>query len=229
MINHICTSSKYLYACNVFVLQIACLSYGCASNPTGEQKLDNIGFALLGYQDTVGRMPPLLELDADGNPMHSWRVWLPPYIEANSFHATYDFSVAWNLGSNAGLADGTVRLNNETKDYPASIRTAFQSQPLGSDHETSFVAIVHGELSTERYRHGTRIYLGDTMPFIIVELRRTKVHWMEPKDMELAPTPFDMLSYASNRDLIVRSIVVSDRSIEHLDRDATLAMLDQMR
>lgn len=210
------------------MLQMACLSYGCASNPTGEQKLDAIGFALLNYQYTFGRMTPLLHLDANGKPMHSWRVLLPPYIEGNSFFSSYDFSVAWNLGSNAGLADGTVRLNTETKNDPASIRTAFQSHPLDSDHETRYLAIACGPLSTECYCAGTRIYLDDAMPFIVVELRRTKVHWMEPKDIELAPTTFDMLSYAANRDLIVRSIVVSDR-IKHLDRDATLGMLDRMR
>ena len=43
--------------------------------------LKQIGLALLNYHDTFGCFPPAYIADADGKPMHSWRVLILPYID----------------------------------------------------------------------------------------------------------------------------------------------------
>src|SRR5579872_1042254 len=61
----------------------------CANN------LKMIGLALAQYESQYGRFPPAYIADADGKPMHSWRVLILPYLDEESLYSEYDFSEPW--------------------------------------------------------------------------------------------------------------------------------------
>lgn len=56
------------------------------------------------YQDVYGQMPPLYTVDADGRPLHNWRVLLLPYVDHQTLYENIDLSVPWNDPVNAKFA-----------------------------------------------------------------------------------------------------------------------------
>lgn len=71
----------------------------CASN------LKTIGRAIDAYSREHGSLPPPFSVDADGHPLHSWRVLLLPYLDEGAAGAI-DVEKRWDDPANAtaGLA-----------------------------------------------------------------------------------------------------------------------------
>jgi hypothetical protein len=69
----------------------------CANN------LKQIAMALHSYHEQYGVFPPAYIADATGRPMHSWRVLLLPFLEAQSLYDEYDFHEPWNGPNNSKL------------------------------------------------------------------------------------------------------------------------------
>jgi hypothetical protein len=57
--------------------------------------LKQIGLAIHSYESAMGHLPQDLA-DADGKVLHSWRVQLLPYLEANDLYEKIDKSRAWD-------------------------------------------------------------------------------------------------------------------------------------
>ena len=55
------------------------------------------------YRDTYKVFPPAFIADADGKPMHSWRVLLLPYLEQQVFYMRYRFDEPWDSPHNRSL------------------------------------------------------------------------------------------------------------------------------
>src|SRR5690349_21111160 len=62
--------------------------------------LKQIGLALHNYHDTYGSFPPAYVADAEGRPMHSWRVLILPFIDCNDLYKEYNFSEPWSSPDN---------------------------------------------------------------------------------------------------------------------------------
>lgn len=62
--------------------------------------LGGIGLGILGYCSTNKSFPPAYIADRDGQPAHSWRVLLLPFIERNDEYALYCFEEPWNSPKN---------------------------------------------------------------------------------------------------------------------------------
>jgi hypothetical protein len=65
--------------------------------------LKQIAMALHCYHQQYGMLPPAYLADATGRPMHSWRVLLLPFLEAQSLYDQYDFREPWNGPNNSKL------------------------------------------------------------------------------------------------------------------------------
>jgi type II secretory pathway pseudopilin PulG len=65
--------------------------------------LKQIGLALQNYHDDYGTLPPAYVADADGKPMHSWRVLILPYLGEKALYDRYNFSEPWNGPNNSKL------------------------------------------------------------------------------------------------------------------------------
>jgi hypothetical protein len=52
---------------------------------------------LLNYEAANGKLPPAYVADANGRPMHSWRVLILPYLEGyNALYKKYNLNEPWN-------------------------------------------------------------------------------------------------------------------------------------
>ena len=77
----------------------AALRNDCLSN------LKQICLALHNYESATGAFPPPFIADADGRPMHSWRVLILPYWGHQALYDQYDFDEPWDGPNNKKLWD----------------------------------------------------------------------------------------------------------------------------
>jgi hypothetical protein len=78
----------------------------CGENARRAQCINNlkqIELALESYHQEYGVLPPAYVADANGRPMHSWRVLLLPFLDQQSLYDHYDFSEPWNGPNNVKL------------------------------------------------------------------------------------------------------------------------------
>ena len=61
--------------------------------------------AMHNYYDQFGHLPPAYVTDEDGKPMHSWRVFILPYIGEEELYERYDFDQPWDGPDNIKLLD----------------------------------------------------------------------------------------------------------------------------
>ena len=92
--------------------------------------LKQIGLALQNYHDAYGSFPPAYMADADGKPIHSWRVLILPYLEQKALYDKYSFDEPWDGPNNSQLHEAAI--------------SAYicPSRPGNSRTDTSFVAVV---------------------------------------------------------------------------------------
>ena len=77
----------------------AALRMACSTN------LRWIGVALHNYHDLNRAFPPAITYDADGTPLHSWRVLIMPFVVQNALSEAYHHDEAWNGSANRRLTD----------------------------------------------------------------------------------------------------------------------------
>jgi hypothetical protein len=140
--------------------------------------LELIGQALQRYHAAYGCLPPAHVNNKKGEPIHSWRALILPYLsylgDGDIYHK-YDLDEPWNSRSNRGLADE---------------RRAFFRCPLdntGSGFETSYVAVVGPGTAWEGdHGHSLKEIIDDpSQTVLVVEVLNSGVHWMKPCDITL--------------------------------------------
>lgn len=141
--------------------------------------------ALHNYHDTYGSFPPAYVADAAGNPMHSWRTLLLPYLDGMKLYNEYRFDEPWNSDHNRQVA---ARLPHNYFRCP--------SCPNGSDPRmTNYVLIVgpdtafpgSGVTKLTDFTDGP----GNTILF--VEVGPSDIIWTEPRDLVI-----DQMSFTIN-------------------------------
>jgi hypothetical protein len=74
-----------------------------ARNAQSVQNLKQIGLALGSYHDQYACFPPAYVLGPDGQPWHSWRVLLLPFLGEKTLSAQYRFDEPWDGPHNRKL------------------------------------------------------------------------------------------------------------------------------
>jgi prepilin-type processing-associated H-X9-DG protein len=140
----------------------------CANN------VKQIEIALANYHDKYQSYPPAYVADANGQPMHSWRVLILPYLEANDVYTAYNFDEPWDGPNNSKLADRMP----EVFRCPSNI----EASPL-----TNYVAVVGADTAWPGAvgRKRTEIHDGQANTIQVVEAGGSGIHWMEPRDLTL--------------------------------------------
>src|SRR5687767_6993146 len=87
--------------------------------------LKQIALALHNYHDVHKTFPPAYIPDADGKPMHSWRVLILPYIEQQPLFTQYDFNEPWNGPNNSRLANISIPVYHCPSEPPGSTTAAY--------------------------------------------------------------------------------------------------------
>lgn len=140
----------------------------CASN------LTLVAEAMLQYRQDHGTFPPAYFADEFGEPAHSWRVILLPYVGAQHLYDQYDFDQPWDSDSNLNIQweiPDAYRCHLDTSDYT----------------ETSYV-VVHGPGHIFHQDGATKlreITDGPSNTILVVETTDSYVHWMEPSDLDI--------------------------------------------
>lgn len=140
--------------------------------------------ALLNYHEVYGHFPPAYVVDADGRPMHSWRVLLLEFMDQD-LYASYRFSEPWDGPNNRKLASQVP---------------SFYACPNAADglrthaRWTSYVAVVGPETAfpgvqaTKRADFGAG--RGETIA--IAEVANSGIAWTEPRDLDLKSMSFSL-------------------------------------
>ncbi len=147
----------------------------CANN------LKEIGLAMHTYHEVYGSFPPAYIADENGQPMHSWRVLILPYMDEEALYEQYDFDERWDGPNNsrlAGLMPDAYRCPSGYKDPPY----------------TDYVVIT-GPGTVFDDADGTQ--LGEitddpSNTILVVESSESDVHWMEPVDLNVDEMSFSL-------------------------------------
>ena len=142
-------------------------------------RLKSIACALHNYHDVYGCFPPAYVADKNGRPMHSWRVLILPYLEHQELYEQYRFDEPWNGPHNSKL-DIT-----DVWDFWCP------GDRSGPRTQTNYLLVVGPEtvwpgtrcMRLNEIRDGTRNTI------LVVEVRQSGIHWMEPRDLDIAKMP----------------------------------------
>lgn len=165
------------------VILVAGVVFGVASWPARQRRqaelcrarLRQIAMAMHAYDDDFGTLPPAYIVDANGRPMHSWRVLLLPYLGHQELYARYRFDEPWNGPNNHRLAGQMPAVfacpadRGRDKTMTSFVvvtgeKTVFNgAEPMSLDHLASV--------------EQTRFTL------LVVECTDSTIHWMQPRDL----------------------------------------------
>jgi len=148
-----------------------------------KNNLRQIGMAMLSYHDVYGCYPPAYLADQDGQPMHSWRVLLLPYLEEHALYDQYDFDQPWDSPENLGLAS----LMPQVYTCPSDM--------LATGSETSYTMIVGPDTISDgtKATKTSEITDGTSNTILVVKSAGGGINWLDPRDLEA-----DQMSYLVN-------------------------------
>jgi hypothetical protein len=137
--------------------------------------------AVANYESTYMHYPPAYQLGPDGQPWHSWRVLILPFIERESLFKRYRFDEPWDGPNNSQLAGEMPRTLMFHAEYKPGMTTTNYLAVVGRD--TMWPGAVG--------RKGHEIRSGTSNAILIAENVGLGVHWMEPRDLEADAMPLD--------------------------------------
>lgn len=141
--------------------------------------LKQIGLAMQNYADVYKEFPPAYLADAEGKPMHSWRVLILPYMEQEALYNRYRFDEPWDGPNNSRLAAEmppayrcpSDAVTTNTTDY---VVITGPGTMFDGDKSIGFGSIKDGTSNT----------------LLVVESANAGVHWMEPRDLDAGQMTF---------------------------------------
>jgi hypothetical protein len=136
--------------------------------------LSKIGQAIKAYHDEHQVYPPAYTVDANGNPLHSWRTLILPYLGEEALYKTIDLTKPWKDPVNAQA------LQTQVNTY----QCAAADLPL---NHTGYLAIVTPQSCLRPGKSATKQEQTDDpdKTALVVEVPHEKsVPWMSPNDAD---------------------------------------------
>jgi prepilin-type processing-associated H-X9-DG protein len=143
-----------------------------------QNNLKQLALALANYEVANGTLPPAFVADANGKPMHSWRVLVLPFLGEQALFAKYNLNEPWDGPNNSKLAG----------QMPAVFRCPAERGGKGSAAtETHYFAVVGDEAAFpgDKVRKIAQFRDGTAHTMVLLEATGLGVNWMEPRDMSL--------------------------------------------
>ena len=138
--------------------------------------MKQIALAMHNYHDFYRAFPPAFTTDENGNPLHSWRTLLLPYIEQSALYAQIDLSKPW---------DDPVNLPFSQIAIPTY---ACPSGHTDSPEKTCYQVIVDpaGIFSGSTPCKMSAITDGTSNTILVIETEsENAVPWMAPDDTDM--------------------------------------------
>jgi prepilin-type processing-associated H-X9-DG protein len=181
--------------------------------------LKQIGMALHNYHDVYGCFPPPFIADAQGRPMHSWRVLILPFLEEQNLYQRYNFAEPWDGPNNRELLGRMPALfacPAHRNPWVANPKPVLTSYFAVTGPGTAFPGDSTVRLAD--VRDGTN----DTV--VVVEASNVEIPWTAPCDMGTTSMSFRIndptLAAPSSRHPGGLNILYADASVRFL-HDAT--------
>lgn len=154
----------------LFVLPMGRRSREVATRAQCRLNLKQIGLAFYNYHDVYDSFPPALTTDATGQPLHSWRTLILPYLEQQALYNSIDLNRPWNDPANQQAAQTRM----EVYHCPSS------NIP---DNHTTYLAVT-GENTCFPPERGRPLHELGTEQYLMVSEVPTdqSVPWMSPND-----------------------------------------------
>jgi prepilin-type processing-associated H-X9-DG protein len=150
---------------------------GHGRRPQCMNNLRNIVLALHNYHSGHGSLPSPYIADANGRPMHSWRVLILPYLDRNDLYELYRFDEPWDGPNNSKLHDLIADVFRCPQDHGGNKSTV-----------TSYVAVVGPDTNWPADRSVKLDDVADGLSntLLVVEIANSGIHWMEPRDLHVS-------------------------------------------
>lgn len=143
-----------------------------------KNQLKGIAIAILNYEEVHRAFPPAYTVDANGQPLHSWRVLILPYMEEKALYDQIDLKEPWNSPKNSRLHDRMPAIYGCPEGNP---------RELGMTH---YLAVVGEQcIMTPTGERGFRDVLDGASNTLMIGESQNPVNWMEPRDI-----PFENVS-----------------------------------
>ena len=150
-----------------------------------ESNLLSIGIALQAYHAAHETYPPAYIADADGKPMHSWRVLILPYLgdQAATVYNQVNFDKPWDDPENIRLA-AFMPQEYGCPDHPEAL----------DQQETTYMVLVGPNtlFPGAKAVSGREILDPLTETIMVVETAQAGVNWMKPQDLDMTRTSFEI-------------------------------------
>lgn len=165
------------------------------------------------------KFPPAVTYGANGT-VHSWRIFLLPFLERQQLYERYSFDEPWDGPNNSKLAS----------EMPEFYCFAGTHQP-GQSTSTNFVAIVGDETMWPpgkqlRYRDVNDLHSA-TIHF--AEYNGDPIHWMSPVDLGFSTMSFQAGDpNGIDSQYLEPAVAMIDGSVKRLSDDVTPAELRAM-
>jgi hypothetical protein len=166
-------------------------------------QLSRIAQALRQYEVLHGTLPPAYIVDANGKPMHSWRVLILPQLNEHGLYARYHFDEPWDGPNNSQLTKLMPNVFACPSDPDAKL--------LG---ETNYMVLV-GPKTMFPDGNSTRIADIEDDPattILVTETPVAGVVWLEPKDLN-----------AQRMQFLINSGNTGEIGCHHADAHAVMA------
>jgi prepilin-type processing-associated H-X9-DG protein len=141
-----------------------------------QNNMKTISLALLNYHDVYGSYPPAYTVDTSGQPLHSWRTLILPFVEQQAIYDQIDLERPW---------DDPVNLPFSEIEIPAYV---CPSTPSSTPADTTYVAVVDasGIFSGSQGSSIRSVSDGTSNTVLVTETDPTNaVNWMSPQDISL--------------------------------------------
>lgn len=180
--------SFYSFAGGLLLMLLAVVVLAPLRTPTRAAKrsicLNNMRQLVLAchnYQSVNGKLPPQFTVDANGKPLHSWRLLILPYLDEGSLYNAIDLTKPWNHPVNLKYA----------KQMPDVFRChSYKPNPRDKnpDAMTTYLAVVGEETMWHPTAGGLNfddVTDGCSNTIMILESVAHRVNWMSPQDLDL--------------------------------------------
>ncbi|MCL4201074.1 MAG: DUF1559 domain-containing protein [Pirellulaceae bacterium] len=136
--------------------------------------LKQIALAFHNYHAVYGSFPPAYLPDENGQPKHSWRVLLLPFLEQQALYDAYDFDEPWDSPVNAMVTETVLPIFQ----CPAE-------PPWGTPVTNYMVITGPGTVFEDERAPALRDILdGTSNTLLIVEVAGSGTQWAEPVDLD---------------------------------------------
>ncbi|MCM2372365.1 DUF1559 family PulG-like putative transporter [Aporhodopirellula aestuarii] len=136
--------------------------------------IKQIGLAMHNYHSIYNSLPPAYTVDANGNPLHSWRTLLLPYMEQQALYEQIDLTRPWNDPVNLLFSEMVIPTyhcpsSGETSNLTTYVAVVDSTGMMTGPDPVAFRDVTDGLSNT--------LLLMETSP-------DSAVPWMSPQDAD---------------------------------------------